>query len=132
MFTITAISEFCALSPYFYHTFHRIPICRVLISETSEISPHLLHPPRTPPRRNPEHPLLYRLRPPARRGKPFFRKHFREHLTLRTLCLRAKEHWFAHDACSNSVFMSLMSLTPSRSAAPFSVWTKMAETPAGL
>lgn len=39
---------------------------------------------------------------------------------------------FALDACSNSAFVSLRSLTPSRSAVPFSVWTKMTETPVGL
>lgn len=39
---------------------------------------------------------------------------------------------FALEACSNSVFVSLRPLTPSRSAAPFSVWTKMTDTPPGL
>ena len=34
---------------------------------------------------------------------------------------------FAHDACSNSVSVGLRSLTPSRSATPFSVWTKNME-----
>ena len=58
---------------------------------TQNLPHHLLHPLRTPFHREPSNPLLCRPRPLTCSMQPLCRKHFSEHLTLRTLCLRTKQ-----------------------------------------